>query len=38
MGETLTRVQDDLLAPLSTRERDQLTRLLARVLDHHTHH
>ena len=29
-------VQDELLAPLSRPERDQLTRLLTRVLAHHT--
>jgi MarR family transcriptional regulator, lower aerobic nicotinate degradation pathway regulator len=29
-------VQDQLLAPLSPAERQQLTRLLARVVDHHT--
>jgi MarR family transcriptional regulator, lower aerobic nicotinate degradation pathway regulator len=28
-------VQDELLAPLSPEERDQLTGLLARILDHH---
>jgi hypothetical protein len=28
-------VQDDLLAPLSPGERDQLARLPRRVLDHH---
>ncbi|MET8307363.1 MarR family winged helix-turn-helix transcriptional regulator [Micromonospora sp. NPDC005173] len=38
MGETVERVQRDLLAPLSTDERDQLTRLLTRLLDHHTRH
>jgi DNA-binding MarR family transcriptional regulator len=31
----LTQIQDELLAPLSTDERDQLARLLTRVLDHH---
>ncbi|MFC4017423.1 MarR family winged helix-turn-helix transcriptional regulator [Micromonospora sp. GCM10011542] len=36
MGETLDRVQSNLLAPLSTAERDELTRLLIRLLDHHT--
>ncbi|WP_446214867.1 MarR family winged helix-turn-helix transcriptional regulator [Micromonospora sp. IBHARD004] len=35
MGETLDRVQDTLLAPLSGPERDQLTRLLTTLLDHH---
>jgi len=28
-------IQDELLAPLSAGERDQLTRLLIRLLDHH---
>ncbi|WP_255473696.1 MarR family winged helix-turn-helix transcriptional regulator [Micromonospora sp. ALFpr18c] len=32
MTATVGRVQDELLAPLSTAERDQLTRLL----EHHT--
>jgi DNA-binding MarR family transcriptional regulator len=32
----LAGVQDKLLAPLSLAERDQLTRLLARILEHHT--
>ena len=31
----LTKIQDDLLAPLSADERDELTRLLGRVLDYH---
>lgn len=31
----LVRTQDELLAPLSKREREQLTGLLARLLDHH---
>jgi MarR family transcriptional regulator, lower aerobic nicotinate degradation pathway regulator len=31
----LAGVQDELLAPLSSDERDQLTRLLSRVLEHH---
>ncbi|MGC5022292.1 MarR family winged helix-turn-helix transcriptional regulator [Micromonospora sp. DT47] len=35
MGEALDRVQDTLLAPLSAPERDELTRLLTRLLDHH---
>ncbi|MEO3771049.1 MarR family transcriptional regulator [Micromonospora sp. B9E7] len=35
MTDTVGRVQDDLLAPLSTAEREQLTRLLTRLLDHH---
>ncbi|MET7670746.1 MarR family winged helix-turn-helix transcriptional regulator [Micromonospora luteifusca] len=38
MGETVDRVQDDLLAPLSTTERAQLTRLLTRLLEHHSRH
>jgi DNA-binding MarR family transcriptional regulator len=37
IGEALDGVQESLLAPLSPDERGQLTRLLARVLDHHTH-
>jgi DNA-binding MarR family transcriptional regulator len=37
LGGTLDGVQDALLAPLSPDERAQLTRLLARVLDHQTH-
>jgi DNA-binding MarR family transcriptional regulator len=32
----LDDVQDELLAPLSPGERDQLTGLLSRVLDHHS--
>jgi MarR family transcriptional regulator, lower aerobic nicotinate degradation pathway regulator len=32
----LADVQDELLAPLSPGERGQLTRLLGRVLEHHT--
>ncbi|WP_329110582.1 MarR family transcriptional regulator [Micromonospora sp. NBC_01699] len=35
LDKQLTRIQDDLLAPLAPDERDQLTQLLARVLDHH---
>ncbi|NYH41077.1 DNA-binding MarR family transcriptional regulator [Micromonospora jinlongensis] len=35
LGDTLERVQRDLLAPLSATERDQLTRLLTRLLAHH---
>jgi DNA-binding MarR family transcriptional regulator len=31
----LAEVQDELLAPLSADERDELARLLTRVLDHH---
>ncbi|MFI6783098.1 MarR family winged helix-turn-helix transcriptional regulator [Micromonospora sp. NPDC050276] len=36
MGDTVERVQRDLLAPLSTSEREQLTRLLTRLLRHHS--
>ncbi|MBQ0905920.1 MarR family transcriptional regulator, partial [Micromonospora sp. U21] len=36
MAETVDRVQQDLLAPLSAAERDQLTRLLTRLLEHHS--
>ncbi|MBM0203623.1 winged helix-turn-helix transcriptional regulator [Micromonospora sp. STR1s_5] len=38
MGATLERVQADLLAPLSATERKQLTRLLTRLLRHHSGH
>ncbi|MFF5202040.1 MarR family winged helix-turn-helix transcriptional regulator [Micromonospora parva] len=38
MGVTVERVQADLLAPLSTDEREQLTRLLTRLLRHHSRH
>ncbi|RAO32398.1 hypothetical protein ONO23_03295 [Micromonospora noduli] len=38
MGATLERVQADLLAPLSATEREQLTRLLTRLLRHHSGH
>ncbi|MEU8156138.1 MarR family transcriptional regulator [Micromonospora sp. NPDC048986] len=38
MGATLERVQADLLAPLSATERKQLTRLLTRLLHHHSRH
>ncbi|MEW2357874.1 MarR family winged helix-turn-helix transcriptional regulator [Spirillospora sp. NPDC029432] len=31
----LTQIQDELLAPLSPAERDQLTGLLVRIADHH---
>lgn len=37
LDKQLTQVQDELLAPLSPDERDQLVRLLARTLAHHTH-
>jgi DNA-binding MarR family transcriptional regulator len=36
LDKQLTRIQDELLAALSPDERDQLARLLRRVLDHHT--
>ncbi|RLP86183.1 MarR family transcriptional regulator [Micromonospora sp. BL4] len=36
MAETVERVQQDLLAPLTAAERDQLTRLLTRLLEHHS--
>ncbi|MGW3603355.1 MarR family winged helix-turn-helix transcriptional regulator [Micromonospora sp. NPDC005161] len=36
MTRTVERVQQDLLAPLSVAERDQLTRLLTRLLEHHS--
>ncbi|HZN70173.1 MAG TPA: MarR family transcriptional regulator [Micromonosporaceae bacterium] len=32
----VAQIQDDLLAPLSTKEREQLTRLLVRLLEYHT--
>jgi DNA-binding MarR family transcriptional regulator len=35
LEELLTGVQDQLLAPLSSAERQQLTSLLTRVLEHH---
>ncbi|HEY0814689.1 MAG TPA: MarR family transcriptional regulator [Pseudonocardia sp.] len=35
LDELVTGIQDDLLAPLSEPERDQLVRLLTRLLDHH---
>jgi MarR family transcriptional regulator, lower aerobic nicotinate degradation pathway regulator len=36
LDEVLAGVQDKLLAPLSPAEREQLTRLLVRILEHHT--
>nr|MDT0667881.1 MarR family transcriptional regulator [Micromonospora sp. DSM 115978] len=33
--ELLTKVHDELLAPLSAAERAELVRLLTRVVDHH---
>jgi DNA-binding MarR family transcriptional regulator len=35
LDKILARVQDELLSPLSRTERQQLTRLLTRVLEHH---
>ncbi|MET8282027.1 MarR family winged helix-turn-helix transcriptional regulator [Micromonospora sp. NPDC005174] len=35
MADTVARVQDDLLAPLTSAERGQLTRLLTRLVEHH---
>ncbi|MGE5287840.1 MAG: MarR family winged helix-turn-helix transcriptional regulator [Micromonosporaceae bacterium] len=35
LDRLLATVQDELLAPLTPPERDQLTRLLTRLLDHH---
>ncbi|MDX6433137.1 MAG: MarR family transcriptional regulator, lower aerobic nicotinate degradation pathway regulator, partial [Streptosporangiaceae bacterium] len=35
LDELLAGIQDDLLAPLTQPERDQLTRILTRLLDHH---
>lgn len=34
----LTKVQDELLAPLTPAEREELVRLLTRVVDHHAAH
>ncbi|MFG3404191.1 MarR family winged helix-turn-helix transcriptional regulator [Streptomyces sp. NPDC048142] len=36
LDETLDDLEGELLAPLSPSERDQLVRLLTRLLDHHT--
>ncbi|MCP2163445.1 MarR family winged helix-turn-helix transcriptional regulator [Goodfellowiella coeruleoviolacea] len=38
LDKQLDRVQEDLLAPLTSAERDQLTLLLARLLNHHARH
>ena len=35
LDRTVARVQEELLAPLSPEERDQLVRLLSRLLAHH---
>ena len=37
MDRALDKVQDQLLAPLSGADRQTLTRLLTRLLDHHMH-
>src|SRR5262245_41186684 len=36
LGKRLAETQDELLAPLSPRERQRLTDLLSRLLDHHS--
>ena len=36
LDKVLANVQDELLSPLSPKQREQLTRLLTRVLEHHT--
>ncbi|MDX6472689.1 MAG: MarR family transcriptional regulator, lower aerobic nicotinate degradation pathway regulator [Gaiellaceae bacterium] len=38
LDRILAGVQDELLSPLSPAQRGQLTRLLRRVLEHHTDH
>lgn len=38
LDEVLDQVQDDLLKPLSARDRESLTRLLGRALTHHEPH
>ncbi|XRQ07197.1 MarR family winged helix-turn-helix transcriptional regulator [Actinomadura welshii] len=35
LGEVVAGIQDDLLAPLTPSERDQLSALLTRIVDHH---
>ncbi|MCM9082537.1 MULTISPECIES: MarR family winged helix-turn-helix transcriptional regulator [Streptomyces] len=37
LEQILTAVQDELLAPLTAQEREQLTRLLGRIVDHHAY-
>ncbi|MGW7327673.1 MarR family winged helix-turn-helix transcriptional regulator [Streptomyces sp. NPDC054840] len=37
LEQILTATQAELLAPLSTQEREQLTRLLGRNVDHHAY-
>jgi MarR family transcriptional regulator, lower aerobic nicotinate degradation pathway regulator len=36
LDELIATIQDELLSPLAQSERDQLTHLLTRLLDHHT--
>ncbi|GGS03471.1 MarR family transcriptional regulator [Streptomyces nojiriensis] len=37
LEQILAAAQEELLAPLSTQEREQLVRLLGRIVDHHAH-
>jgi DNA-binding MarR family transcriptional regulator len=37
LDKQLTKIQDAVLEPLSATEREQLTKLLAKLLDHHSH-
>ncbi|MFJ6049993.1 MarR family winged helix-turn-helix transcriptional regulator [Streptomyces sp. NPDC092307] len=37
LEQILTAAQEELLTPLSTQEREQLTHLLGRIVDHHAH-
>ncbi|MFB6579224.1 MarR family winged helix-turn-helix transcriptional regulator [Streptomyces sp. NPDC056402] len=37
LEQILATAQEELLAPLSTGEREQLTRLLGRIVDHHAY-
>ncbi|MEV7563464.1 MarR family transcriptional regulator [Streptomyces sp. NPDC089795] len=37
LEQILTAAQEELLAPLSTQEREQLTHLLGRIVDHHAY-
>ncbi|THA85318.1 MarR family transcriptional regulator [Streptomyces sp. A0592] len=37
LEQILDTTQDELLAPLSAAEREQLTRLLGRIVEHHAH-
>lgn len=36
LQKVVDRIQDDLLAPLTPSDRDRLTGLLTRIIDHHT--